>query len=208
MDGSVELMVHRRDLFDDAKGVSEALNEPGVDGKGLVIRGSLLLLVSSIEEAADLHRRAAQRIFLEPLITFSPVKTGSEQDYYKNHVTSLSALNKELPPNVHLLTLEQWKDNQYLLRLEHFFQQKESQSMSTPAKVNLKNLFKQFTITEAVETSLTATTDKNSVNRLRLKSNADKNRFEPLKSEFNANDLTVTLNPMEIKTFIVKVKQN
>jgi len=41
---------------------------------------------------------------------------------------------------------------------------------------------------------------------LEFKNTSDKNRFEPQKSEFNGKDLTVTLNPMEIKTFIVKTK--
>lgn len=201
-------MVHRRDLFDDAFGVDEALNEPGVDGKGLVIRGSMYLLISTIDQAAELHRKVAQQIFMEPVIAFSQVKTGAEEDYYKTHVTYLSSLSAELPPNIHLLTLEQWKDNGYLLRLEHFFQQNESQTMSSPVKVELKNLFKGFTITEAVEKSLSATTDKANVKRLALKSASEKSRFEPQLNEFNAKDLSVTLNPMEIKTFIVKVEPN
>lgn len=34
-DGEVELMIHRRLLYDDNKGVCEPLNEKGLDGKGM-----------------------------------------------------------------------------------------------------------------------------------------------------------------------------
>ena len=38
-DGQIELMVHRRTLKDDSLGVGEPLNETGIDGKGLRVRG-------------------------------------------------------------------------------------------------------------------------------------------------------------------------
>ncbi|CAF3366114.1 unnamed protein product [Rotaria sp. Silwood1] len=38
-DGQVEIMIHRRVLTDDSLGVSETLNELGIDGQGLVVRG-------------------------------------------------------------------------------------------------------------------------------------------------------------------------
>ena len=142
-------MVHRRDLYDDAFGVGEALNEPGFDGNGLVIRGTNYLFVSSIEDSAELHRDLAQRVFMEPLITFVKY-SGSEADYIKEHKTQFSGLTKDLPKNIHLLALEQWTDNQYLVRLEHFYQNKDSKTLSVPVKVELKNLFSVFEVTEAI----------------------------------------------------------
>ena len=41
-DGQIELMVHRRTLKDDSLGVGEPLNETGIDGKGLRVRGTAL----------------------------------------------------------------------------------------------------------------------------------------------------------------------
>ena len=55
-DGSLEFMVHRRLLHDDGRGVSEALNETGLDGKGLIITGRHL--VSLVKPAAGRAARA------------------------------------------------------------------------------------------------------------------------------------------------------
>ena len=62
--GSIEVMVHRRTLFDDKFGVNEALNETGFDGNGLVIRGKLWLLVSDIESSAERHRELGQQLVM------------------------------------------------------------------------------------------------------------------------------------------------
>ena len=201
-------MVHRRTLFDDKFGVNEPLNETGFDGNGLVIRGKFWLLISSIEESAELHRDLAQRIFMEPLITFNKFN-GSEADYIKGHRTQFSGLIKELPKNVHLLTLEQWKDSHYLLRLEHFYQKNESQTLSKPVKVDLKNLFQDFEIIESVEQTLGANQEASRLkNRLNFQTTVRKDRvFEDI-IQSDDNNLTISLNPMEIKTFLIKVKPN
>jgi lysosomal alpha-mannosidase len=204
IDGSVELMVHRRLLHDDGFGVGDPLSEPGFDGKGLVIRGKFWLLFSSIKDAAKQHRDIAQRLFLEPLITFSTYKT--ESDYYKNFQTSYSGLVNALPKNVHLLTLEQWKNNSYLLRLEHFYQTiDDPEGLSKPVTVDLKSLFKPFVISEAVEMTLGGNQILSSAKRLEFKTQ-DTNQNEPKKYEFDAKNLSVTLTPMQIRTFVIKVK--
>ncbi|XP_054157914.1 lysosomal alpha-mannosidase-like [Oppia nitens] len=209
-DGSLELMVHRRDLYDDAFGVGEALNEPGVDGKGLVIRGKFWLLLTSLADAADAHRDLAQRILSEPSLTFGKLGSTTPEDYLKKHKCQYTGLAKELPKNVHLLTVEQWKDSQLLVRLEHYYQTNESRQLSKPVTVSLRDMFAQFTVTEARETTLTGTLDVKALDQ-RLKwrtsdGDRDGGRYEPNRVAFDPTDLTVTLNPMEIRTFIVKTK--
>ncbi|CAF4879859.1 unnamed protein product, partial [Rotaria socialis] len=44
LDGSIEVMVHRRLLYDDRLGVGEPLNEVAY-GEGLVVRGQHFLIV-------------------------------------------------------------------------------------------------------------------------------------------------------------------
>lgn len=45
-----------------------------------------------------------------------------------------------LPPQIHLLTLEKWKNGDLLLRLEHIYQKDEHPELSKPATVNLQVL--------------------------------------------------------------------
>ena len=205
-DGSIELMIHRRLLSDDGLGVGEALNEPGVDGKGLVIRGQHYLLISTTSDGAKLHRNFAQQLFLQPLITFSNFKT--KKDYYSKYNTIYSFLNASLPPNVHLLTLEEWKNDSILLRLEHFFQKNEDINLSKPVTVNLKNLFKQFIIENAVEMTLGANEKLSQAERLLFKTIGSPKGKIKFNSGLNNQTLQVTLNPMEIKTLIIKFKRN
>ncbi len=111
-----------------------------------------------------------------------------------------------LPKNVHLLTLEQWKNNSYLLRLEHFYQTiDDPEGLSKPVTVDLKSLFKPFVISEAVEMTLGGNQILSSAKRLEFKT-YDTNQNEPKKYEFDAKNLSVTLTPMQIRTFVIKVK--
>ncbi len=142
---------------------------------------------------------------MEPLITFSTYNK-TESDYYKNFQTSYSGLLNELPKNVHLLTLEQWKNNSFLLRLEHFYQTIDDiEELSKPVTVDLKSLFKPFVISEAVEMTLGGNQVLSSAKRLEFKT-YDMNQNESKKYEFDAQNLSVTLTPMQIRTFVIKVK--
>ena len=47
-------------------------------------------------------------------------------------------MTNPLPANVHLLTLEQWADDEILLRLEHQFERNEDKAYSKPVTVSLK----------------------------------------------------------------------
>lgn len=96
-------------------------------------------------------------------------------------------LSRPLPPNVHLLTLETINTTQILLRLAHIFAVGESEEWSTPATVDLKDLFLPFNVTAATELTLTA-------NQLKLGSNG-----HPVPVDIE----NIQLTNMQIRTFVL-----
>ncbi|XP_006768284.1 PREDICTED: lysosomal alpha-mannosidase, partial [Myotis davidii] len=147
-DGSIELMVHRRLLRDDDRGVGEPLLE--TSESGLWVRGRHLVLLDKARTAA-------------------------------------------------------WGPEMLLLRLEHQFALGEDMvgNLSSPVTLDLKDLFSAFTITDLKETTLAA-------NQLRAK--ASRLQWTPktgptLKpSPSRLDPASITLQPMEIRTFLASVR--
>ena len=171
----LELMIHRRLLYDDAFGVGEALNETAF-GQGLVARGKHWLQFSNDKHmAARRHRLKSQQVFMDVLVSFAPTKKSYQE--YQMVAESLNEpfrfestlIREELPENVHILTLEPWRENQILLRLEHQFDVDEDPKLSLPVKINIKKLFNPnmvpFTIKKISEVALGANLPENKVNR-------------------------------------------
>uniref|UniRef100_A0A915D834 Alpha-mannosidase n=1 Tax=Ditylenchus dipsaci TaxID=166011 RepID=A0A915D834_9BILA len=201
-DGEVEIMLHRRAYFDDNFGVDEPLDEPGVDGRGLVTKGTQWLLLGSPGSAARAHRSLALEMFHQPIISFAPVE--SIQQYKNNFVTSLSSLSSDLPPHVNLLSLKQLEENVILLRLEHFYQSQEDNYYSQPVSVDLTKLFSKFEIVSVQEMSLAANRLVGQLMQLPKQWNDSKYR-QALNGQ---QAISVELKPMEIKTFRLIVKKH
>uniref|UniRef100_A0A672YR33 Alpha-mannosidase n=1 Tax=Sphaeramia orbicularis TaxID=375764 RepID=A0A672YR33_9TELE len=154
--GSLEIMLHRRLLYDDVRGVAEPLNETSaIFPEGLVVRGRLLLSLDRPASAADKHRPLAQEMVLQPLLTFT------DGDLHPD----FSGLQAALPPAVHLLTLTQWDAQSVLLRLEHQFQSWESDVNSKPVTVNLQKLFSSLEVLGVSELNLSANQWKDEMKR-------------------------------------------
>lgn len=86
-DGLLELMLHRRLLYDDAYH-SEVLNETAY-GVGLAVRGTHLLLLSSISESLRLTRSLGIQMYKQPQISFIPTNFSFKEwsKMYKMEVT-------------------------------------------------------------------------------------------------------------------------
>ena len=207
-DGSLELMIHRRLLYDDGFGVAEPLTEPGFDGKGLIVRGKHVMLISKLSAGSFEHRSRGIDLYLEPVITFSGYE--SVASYREKYNTRYSALAKQLPPNVHLLTLEEWKDSSVLLRLEHFYDENDDpNNLSKPVTFSLASLFAPFGIAHARETTLSANQWLSEATRLSWKTLAThtSHNEQQVVEPSPENDFNVSLKPLQIRTFVLRLNE-
>ncbi|KAH0948863.1 hypothetical protein HN011_001273 [Eciton burchellii] len=213
IDGAIELMLHRRLLKDDAFGVAEALNETAF-GEGLVARGTHYLFggaVKNVDEFVLKEKELALKLALHPWILGEPLRFDTLDAQINIFNTFTSGLAKPLPPNIHILTLEPWKDDTILLRLEHLFEASEAKLLSQPVEINIQDLFSTFSIESIKETTLGANQLRSENNPMKWKTETNDvigDEQEYVQSvEIQDDVINVILKPMEIRTFILKVKR-
>jgi lysosomal alpha-mannosidase len=93
-----------------------------------------------------------------------------------------------------------------LLRLEHLQDKDDDAQLSKPVTLSLKSMFSAFDIISAKETSLGANQWVENVKRMTwpVESNEIKNIPDDIPKKQD-DDLSVTLKPMEIRTYIIDV---
>jgi len=220
-DGVLELMVHRRLLKDDNRGVAEPLDETQFvgsyagpkggmhSGPGLIVRGTHYVTLEPPATAAAVWRPLADRVFAPPLLIFKR-SSGSSPT-----TASFKAFIRALPTNVELMTLQALSQGQVLLRLSHQFGLGEDKVLSNLAAVDLAALFdpKVLVVTAAHEVSLTNNQNKSQILAQRARNmlwrTADHtpqpHAWRALPFDFQTNS-TVLLGPLEIKTFVLTVQ--
>jgi len=201
-DGSLEIMVHRRVLFDEGFFVAEALNETAF-GQGLVVRGRHILIVDSPISSVRQHRILAQQLYMHPLATYSLIQE-SYADYSSTYHLTWSALIDALPLNIHLLTLDQLGSKNYLIRLEHYFELNEDVLYSQPVTFDLQSVFQSIgTITNTLELTLAGNFPLTELRRFNW-TTTDQMKMHP-SSSLSLQATTITLNPMQIRTFNITI---
>lgn len=209
VDGQVELMLHRRLLHDDSRGVAEALNETVcvLDAcTGLTIQGKYYLRIDPLGEGAKWRRSFGQEIYSPLLLAF----TEQDGDSWTNsHVGTFSGIDPSysLPDNVAMITLEELDDGTVLLRLAHLYEVGEDKDLSVMASVELKRLFPSKEISKVMETSLSANQERSEMERKRLVwkvEGASENEPKVVRGRpVDPAKLIVELAPMEIRTFLI-----
>lgn len=153
--GVVEIMLHRRCFYDDHFGVEEALDEPGKDGAGLVAKGKHIVLFTDLEKSAEQMRPLVLENFHHPVLSFSILK--NEKFEFKREL-EYSGLRQELPPYLHLLSLEKLSQGKVLIRFEHIYHNDgvESQKYAVNQIFDPKNMFTDLQISYAEDLLLGA----------------------------------------------------
>ncbi|XP_037710586.1 lysosomal alpha-mannosidase [Drosophila subpulchrella] len=205
-DGALEMLIHRRHLFNDGGGVGEALNETQY-GKGLIARGKLYLVLDSVQDGDTVMERKTEKELFLPFWKFFSRASEIGKDTRKT-----TPAFGDLPQSIHLLTLEPFTENEILLRFENFLDKSEG----TVVSFNVREIFDSLGGSAIRETTLDGNMPLDDMTRFKF--HAQESGYSPSAVEFSraqhkslkadksdeASQFIVTLYPMQIRTFIIE----
>ncbi|KAN0028185.1 hypothetical protein ACTFIV_010018 [Dictyostelium citrinum] len=201
-DGQLDMMMHRRTLKDDGRGVGQPMNE------STQIVTTSKLIIHDIRSYAQSHYRPAALALSHPLFPMFTTTQQSSNDWNSQYQGVYSPMaSTSLPNGLKIQTL-QWLDNQdntILLRIENIYQidGQDSQDPQT-ITLDLSTIFSTITITSATEMNLTGVQKLSNLSRLQWKTVDGINYDHTSKqSTKDSNNLVFTFSPMEIRTFII-----
>merc|ERR1712232_1456770 len=148
------------------------------------------------------------RAFVEPLVF---VGSATKNKVPKFETLRFSALGRDLPENIMLLTYQRKNNSTFLIRLAHQYASEEDimgggsyDSLSKPVVVNLATLFERRSISTVVEMTLGA--NQNIEEWMEEKVNwtdANNTLLEPVNYPVGSPTTNVFLRPMDIRTFLI-----
>ena len=213
-DGAVELMIQRRILHDDARGVGEALNETDVGitpnppygdatriGNGVIIKGTHRLTIGT--NGAGQARSQMDEVFSPPQIFVASAPKNAEVSF---HQPGLSMLKNALPDNIMVITYASLDDDKssFLIRLAHQYGIGEDSVHSLPvANIDLRDLFPNHDIASVTEKTLSANQDQSEWEQRRYNWNGGTRRTGS--DDNSKSKLAITLKPLEIRTFVISL---
>jgi hypothetical protein len=209
-DGQMEVMVHRRLLMDDEKGVNEHLNETETlynptsktsTTAGLVVRGSLFLNVDNAgDDGIRTLRSKMEQQFFTPLAVFRK-SVADEVDAKLPWLT----LN-EFPENVGLTTLVELGKESLLVRLTHLYALDEHSSLSKTVDFDFAKYFvvAGSSLSEVTELTLSGTmpvAESRRANNLKWKVEGEDDDDVPVRFPLPVKGTSVQLQAMEVRAF-------
>ncbi|KAI8030741.1 Alpha-mannosidase [Camellia lanceoleosa] len=208
VDGQIELMLHRRLIHDDARGVGEALNEEVCvldECKGLTVQGKFYIRIDPLGDGAKWRRTFGQEVYSPLLLAFT------EQDgnnWTNSHIPTFSGIDPSysLPNNIAVITLQELDSGRVLLRLAHLYETGEDEDYSELTSVELKKLFPTKKIRKVTEMNLSANQERAEMEAKRLVWKVEGSSEELKVVRGGGVDpvkLVVELSPMEIRTFLI-----
>jgi hypothetical protein len=201
--GQLEVMVQRRCLSDDGKGVGETLNETGA------IDPRLGLILDSHDRSVQLSRRLAIERYLPAVPLIGGVESADQWRAAFGTTWGGGLLKEgvELPPQIHLLSLERTHGTEHglIIRLQHLYEKGEHPSLAKPVTLNLLDIFSADLGIEAVtEMTLSALLPRSDAQAQRLKWKVEGERTATAPAHVMAKGgFVVTIAPREIRTFLV-----
>ena len=212
-DGEIEVMLHRRILVDDNRGVAEALNETDAgmtgwpdwqrEGKGLVMIGHHKVFIGHPESTARNWKPTMHAMFstLTPFITVGGRQLGDASSSPADFLLADSLLSDFMPAQVEVMTLQLISGNSVLLRLQHQYDEGEDKDLGSCVDVDIVKMFGAMRIKSVTEMSLTNNQKKADMKRLKWTTSgaADDRRTGDDTSSFN-------ICPTEIRTFVMELQ--
>ena len=163
------------------RGVGEPLNETGLDGNGLIIRGTHRLSLDTAAAAPAQRRAALGDLAFPPLKLFAPLGASTPASWTSQYAAQYTGLAAPvppqlqvrtggerargvtpaphvapLPPPLQVLTVHSWGPSELLVRVAHSYEAADGPALSANATLGLAGLFASLNLTDITEMTLTA----------------------------------------------------
>ena len=141
------------------------------------------------------------------LLSFA-AREQSIPDWLKTHKPTYSALQRSLPENIHLLTLEATNPNKAIIRFENIYAKGENPRFAKVTSFALDGLFSEFDVVNSVELNLAANqfaSDKKQLN-WKTESGTVAQDAQGCLGE-QGSKWIITVGPMEICTIECQIKR-